>query len=56
MLTAFDKFIVSIIGPSITTAILSAVAPFGITDKTTFGQVISIGIGAILVWAVPNKK
>lgn len=56
MFTTVDKFLWSVIGPTVTTGILSTLAPLGITDKTTVGQVITIAVGAIGVYWARNKK
>jgi hypothetical protein len=56
MFTSFDKFLASVIGPAISTGILNFAAPLGISGSTTFSQIISIAIGAALVYFVPNKK
>lgn len=55
MFTTFDKFLAAIIGPTVTSAILGSLAPLGINGSTTVNQVVTILVGAILVWLVPNK-
>lgn len=55
MFTGFDKLIAAVLAPTLTTFVTTALAPAGINGSTTLSQALSIAIGALMVWLVPNK-